>query len=108
MSSPRDVIILGVTGSIGTQAIDVIRAFPDKFQLKGMSGYSNVTVMTNIANEFQPDYIAVPTTHIRDELLAQLNYQPTVFVGEAGLIELVDVPMAILLVAMLVPQHCHQ
>ena len=35
MSSPRDVIILGVTGSIGTQAIDVIRVFPDKFQLKG-------------------------------------------------------------------------
>ena len=35
MSSPRDVIILGVTGSIGTQAIDVIRAFPESFKLKG-------------------------------------------------------------------------
>ena len=99
MSSPRDVIILGVTGSIGTQAIDVIRAFPESFKLKGMSGYSNVAVMTEIANEFQPNYIAVPTTQIRDDLLSQLNYQPKVFVGEAGLIELVDVPMAILLVA---------
>ena len=83
MSSPRDVIILGVTGSIGTQAIDVIRAFPESFKLKGMSGYSNVAVMTEIANEFQPNYIAVPTTQIRDDLLSQLNYQPKVFVGEA-------------------------
>ena len=48
---------------------------------------------------FKPNYIAVPTTQIRDDLLSQLNYQPKVFVGEAGLIELVDVPMAILLVA---------
>ena len=48
-----------------------------------------------------PDFIAVPTTQIRDDLLSQLKLliTPKVFVGEAGLIELVDVPMAILLVA---------
>ena len=99
MSAPRDVVVLGVTGSIGTQAVDVIRAFPDSFNLKGMSGYSNVTIMTSIANEFKPDFIAVPTIDIKEQLLAGLTYTPTVFIGEEGLLALVDVPMAILLVA---------
>ena len=99
MSAPRDVVVLGVTGSIGTQAVDVIRAFPDSFNLKGMSGYSNVTIMTSIANEFKPDFIAVPTIDIKEKLLAGLTYTPTIFIGEEGLLALVDVPMAILLVA---------
>ena len=30
--TPRDIVILGVTGSIGTQALDVIRAFPEAFR----------------------------------------------------------------------------
>ena len=34
--TPRDIVILGVTGSIGTQALDVIRAFPEAFRLKGL------------------------------------------------------------------------
>ncbi|MGH8776755.1 MAG: 1-deoxy-D-xylulose-5-phosphate reductoisomerase [Jiangellaceae bacterium] len=37
MTSPRDVVVLGSTGSIGTQAIDVIRRNPDRFRVVGMS-----------------------------------------------------------------------
>ena len=33
---PRDVVILGSTGSIGTQALDVVRAAPDRFRVVGL------------------------------------------------------------------------
>jgi 1-deoxy-D-xylulose-5-phosphate reductoisomerase len=36
--SPREVVLLGATGSIGTQAIDVVRAHPDRFQVVGLAG----------------------------------------------------------------------
>ena len=95
----KDVIILGVTGSIGTQALDVIRAFPDQFQLKGMSGQTNIDAMIKIAKAFQPPYIAVSCDAHRSLLLESVQYQPHVFVGASGLVRLATVDMDILLVA---------
>ncbi|MEK9727069.1 MAG: 1-deoxy-D-xylulose-5-phosphate reductoisomerase, partial [Candidatus Margulisiibacteriota bacterium] len=95
----RDLIILGVTGSIGTQALDVIRAFPDQFNLKGMSGYSNINLMAKIAMEFRPEFIVVSDDVRKHDLIRQLTYDPIVFVGETGLIELMDESMDLLLVA---------
>jgi 1-deoxy-D-xylulose-5-phosphate reductoisomerase len=97
--TPKALVILGVTGSIGTQALDILREFPEKFQLKGMSGHSNVALLSAIANEFTPSYIAVSSNKNRQDLMAELTYSPTIFVGDAGLIELMDVGMDQLLVA---------
>ena len=97
--TPRDIVILGVTGSIGTQALDVIRAFPDAFRLKGISGYKNVSLLKDIALEFKPQYIAVANDDTSSSLLLELDYKPTLFVGDKGLVELMDVGMDQLLVA---------
>ena len=37
----KDILILGSTGSIGTQAVDVIEAHPDAFRLAGVAAYSH-------------------------------------------------------------------
>ena len=37
-ASPRDVVVLGATGSVGTQALDVISANPDRFRVVGLAG----------------------------------------------------------------------
>ena len=37
MSTPRDVVVLGSTGSIGTQALDLVRANPDRFRVVGLT-----------------------------------------------------------------------
>ena len=48
----RRVIILGSTGSIGTQALDVIRANPDRFEVVGLAAGSNREAMAAQATEF--------------------------------------------------------
>jgi len=48
----RRVILLGSTGSIGTQALDVIRAHPDRFRVVGLSAGHNAAMMAAQAAEF--------------------------------------------------------
>ena len=55
----RTVIVLGSTGSIGTQALDVIRANPNRFELVGLAAGSNRTVLDAQAEEFHVDDTAI-------------------------------------------------
>jgi 1-deoxy-D-xylulose-5-phosphate reductoisomerase len=53
----RDVVILGSTGSIGTQALDLVRANPDRFRVVGLTaGGSNVALFEEQVAEFAPRY----------------------------------------------------
>jgi 1-deoxy-D-xylulose-5-phosphate reductoisomerase len=57
MSSRRDVVILGSTGSIGTQALDVVRAAPDRFRVVALTaGGSNPDLFRAQCEEFTPAY----------------------------------------------------
>ena len=57
MSSRRDVVILGSTGSIGTQALDVVRANPESFRVVGLTaGGSNPGLFRAQCEEFAPAY----------------------------------------------------
>ena len=47
----RKVLILGSTGSIGTQAIDIVTANPDLFRVVGLSAGSNTTVLAEQAQQ---------------------------------------------------------
>ncbi|GAB2880350.1 1-deoxy-D-xylulose-5-phosphate reductoisomerase [Nocardioides pacificus] len=53
----RDVVILGSTGSIGTQALDLVRAHPDRFRVVALTaGGSNPTLFEEQVREFAPAY----------------------------------------------------
>ena len=52
----KRVIILGSTGSIGEQALDVIRANPEKFQIAGLVAGSNAARVTEQAEEFNVEH----------------------------------------------------
>ena len=93
----KNIVILGSTGSIGTQALDVIRAFPKNFKLMGITGHSNMKLLSDQANEFKPPFLVVPSETKKNEL--NLLYSPTIFIGDEGLLNLVTQPMHILLVA---------
>jgi 1-deoxy-D-xylulose-5-phosphate reductoisomerase len=56
-SSPTRVAILGSTGSVGRQALDVIRAYPDRFQVVGLAAGQNVELLAQQAAEFKPRYL---------------------------------------------------
>lgn len=55
----RRIIVLGSTGSIGTQALDVIRANPRRFELVGLAAGSNTEVLGQQAEQFQVEDTAV-------------------------------------------------
>ncbi|CAA9385426.1 MAG: 1-deoxy-D-xylulose 5-phosphate reductoisomerase [uncultured Nocardioides sp.] len=53
----RDVVVLGSTGSIGTQAIDLVRAHPDRFRVVGLTaGGSNPDLFEQQVAELRPDF----------------------------------------------------
>jgi 1-deoxy-D-xylulose-5-phosphate reductoisomerase len=57
VSSRRDVVILGSTGSIGTQALDVVRANPDRFRVVGLTaGGGNPDLLAAQRDEFAPAF----------------------------------------------------
>ena len=56
-SSIKRLVILGSTGSIGQQTLDIVRAFPKKFQVIGLAGGQNLELLKKQAEEFQPRLI---------------------------------------------------
>jgi 1-deoxy-D-xylulose-5-phosphate reductoisomerase len=57
MTTRRDIVILGSTGSIGTQAIDVVRANPDRFRVVGLTaGGSQADVFADQCDELKPAF----------------------------------------------------
>jgi len=56
----REIVLLGSTGSIGTQAADIIRRNPDRFRLTGLaSGGGNPALLASQAMEFGVEVVAV-------------------------------------------------
>ena len=64
------VAILGSTGSIGRQALDVIRAHPDRFEVIALSAWNNTELLAQQVAEFAPRYVACARP---EELRAQLG-----------------------------------
>ena len=56
-TTPRDIVVLGSTGSIGTQALDLMRANPDRFRVVGLTaGGSNPDLFERQVAEFRPAF----------------------------------------------------
>ncbi len=73
LADVRSVVILGSTGSIGTQAVEVIRQRPEQFSVAGLSaGGSSVELLLDQARELNPTMVAVSdpvaAARVRDEL----------------------------------------
>jgi 1-deoxy-D-xylulose-5-phosphate reductoisomerase len=54
-----DVAVLGSTGSIGTQTIDVVTAESDRFQIVALGAYSNIEVLARQAHQLRPRVVAL-------------------------------------------------
>ncbi|MBI2724178.1 MAG: 1-deoxy-D-xylulose-5-phosphate reductoisomerase [Chloroflexi bacterium] len=63
---PKGIVLLGSTGSIGRQALDVIRRLPDRFRVLGLAGGTNTTLLEDQAREFKPAAVWCqdPTRHM--------------------------------------------
>jgi 1-deoxy-D-xylulose-5-phosphate reductoisomerase len=72
----KRVAILGSTGSIGTQALDVIRENPDHFEVEVLTAYNNVDLLSKQAKEFQPNTVVIANESKYDELVTALGDLP--------------------------------
>jgi 1-deoxy-D-xylulose-5-phosphate reductoisomerase len=81
----KDIIILGSTGSVGKSVLDVVRCYPEKFRVKGISSNENVSLLAQQAEEFKPEIISVNTEKAYRDLKAKGLKGPDILMGEEGL-----------------------
>jgi 1-deoxy-D-xylulose-5-phosphate reductoisomerase len=100
---PKRITLLGSTGSIGTQALDVVRAHPTRFTVAALSAHSNADLLIRQAREFRPSAVVIGDEAKYQLVKAALAGQPEteVLAGEAALTEVAGRPNAdIVLTAM--------
>jgi len=59
---PKRIALLGSTGSIGTQSLDVISRFPDKFAVEVLTAGNNIDLLIQQAKLFKPDSVVIGNT----------------------------------------------
>ncbi len=84
----REIVILGSTGSIGRQALDVIRRFPDKMRIAGLAAGRNWPLLVEQIREFHPRAVALAGEEEARELEHHLvpGELPEIFCGSEGLV----------------------
>ena len=98
----KKIAILGSTGSIGTQTLDVVRANGD-IEVLGISAGRNVKMLEEQAREFHPKLIAVWDENAAKDLAVRLQDMDVKFVsGMDGLLELARMPETDILVTAVV------
>lgn len=90
--TPKKILLLGSTGSIGTRTLDVVRDFPDAFSICGLSTFGKVEMLKSQIEEFHPRAISVSDNSKWDEArqLAD-SFGIKITSGENALAELVSI-----------------
>ncbi|HCQ20903.1 MAG: 1-deoxy-D-xylulose 5-phosphate reductoisomerase [Aphanizomenon flos-aquae LD13] len=86
----KAITLLGSTGSIGTQTLDIVSEHPDKFRIVGLAAGRNVELFAAQIRQFRPQIAAISAAEKLSELqeaIKDLDPQPILLAGEAGVIE---------------------
>lgn len=89
----KQIAILGSTGSIGTQALEVIAAHPDKFEVYAITANNSVELLIEQAVRFQPEMVIIANEqHYAYIKKALENYPIKVYTGVKAICEMVELP----------------
>jgi 1-deoxy-D-xylulose-5-phosphate reductoisomerase len=86
----KKISILGSTGSIGTQTLDIVAHHPQQFQVVGLATGHNIGLLAEQIRKFRPEIVAIQDEARLEDLktlLADLDYRPILLAGESGAIE---------------------
>jgi len=83
----KKVLILGSTGSIGVNALNVIRKFPDRFSIAGLTANSNISVLSEQIKEFKPQFVVINDKSKAKELSEIVNQNVEIISSENALVE---------------------
>lgn len=95
----KKLIILGSTGSIGRQTLDVVRSLKEEFEIIGLTGYNNVSLLSKQIKEFRPKVVAVKDEEKARKLRENLDEPIEVLTGKEGLKEIVKYEADMVVVA---------
>ena len=84
----KRVVILGATGSIGESALKVACDIPERMEIVGLAAKSNAQKLAEAANKVRPESVCLVDETRIDVLRRALDYQPRIFSGEVGLLEI--------------------
>ena len=84
----KKILILGSTGSIGTNALELIRNNREQYQVVGISGNKNIELLKKQIEEFKPTFIYVGSEQDAINLKKEYSFIKEVYFGENGLAEL--------------------
>ncbi|NRB07548.1 MAG: 1-deoxy-D-xylulose-5-phosphate reductoisomerase [Richelia sp.] len=86
----KAITLLGSTGSIGTQTLDIVTQYPEQFRIVGLAAGNNVEILAAQVRQFQPSIVAIRSEEKLAALkaaIADINPQPIILAGEAGIVE---------------------
>jgi 1-deoxy-D-xylulose-5-phosphate reductoisomerase len=86
----KAISILGSTGSIGTQTLDIVANHPDKFRVVGLAAGNNVEMLADQVRQFKPEIVAIRNEEklsLFQEAIGSLDYNPLIVFGERGVVE---------------------
>lgn len=84
----KRITLLGSTGSIGTQTLDIVAEYPQEFQIVGMTAGGNIDLFAQQIRQFQPEIVAIANDRKVGELkeaIADLPQPPIILAGAEGI-----------------------
>src|ERR1700733_9234853 len=82
----RTVSLMGSTGSVGTQALDVVRREPERFRVHALAARSSAERLVAQAAEFRPDLVVIGDESRAGEVRAGVPEGTEVLVGHDGMV----------------------
>ena len=101
----KELCILGSTGSIGTQTLDVVRAYPDRYRVYALCAHRSIDLLVQQAMEFKPEVVCIADESLYETLSSQLSalgYQGKIWAGADAIAEVVTMPSVNVVVAAMV------
>ena len=82
----KKILILGSTGSIGINTLNVIRKFPDKFKISALTVNKRIDLLEPQIEEFKPEFVVVQNKDFAKELKSKIKGKCEVLSGKEGLL----------------------
>ncbi len=99
----KRIAILGSTGSIGTQTLDIVRNNPERFEVYALTGNRNLDLLVQQAREFKPEAVCIADETLYTPLCEALSDLPVkVWAGADAIAEMVTLPSIDVIVAAMV------
>lgn len=90
MTKTKSIAILGSTGSIGTQALEVIAAHPEAFQVEVLTAQNNANLLIEQAIIFKPNVVVIANEDLYPQVKAALANEPVkVYAGDKAIADVV-------------------